>query len=114
MVACSDESTYLTPGTRKISFLMPFIGILEAVRASVVAAPVGSPLILDLRIDGVSCVNPKLQIDPAETSSITAAQQALIAVPLLPDGSEVSVDINQVGSTIAGAGLKVYLYVRRS
>jgi len=93
---------------------MPFIGMLEAVRASVAAAPLGSPLILDLRIDGVSCVNPKLQIDPAETSSITAAQQALIAVPLLPDGSEVSVDINQVGSTIAGAGLKVYLYVRRS
>jgi hypothetical protein len=32
----------------------------------------------------------------------------------LADDAEISIDIDQIGSTVAGAGLKVTLSVRRS
>lgn len=112
-LACSDETTALTAGVKKVAFRMPFAATLLAVRASVTTASTGSALVVDINEDDISVLSTKLSIDATEKTSVTAASLAVISDPALADDSEISVDIDQIGSTVAGSGLKVWLYVRR-
>jgi len=114
VIACSDEATALTTGTDKVRFRMPFAGTLTAVKASVNTAPVGSALVVDINESGTSVLSTKLSIDASETTSATAAVPAVISDSALADNSIISIDIDQIGSGTAGAGLKVSLYVTRS
>jgi hypothetical protein len=114
VVPVGDESTALTTGTGKIKFRMPFAATLLAVRAAVNTAPTGSTLIVDINEAGVSVLGTKLSIDASELTSTTAASAATITDSSLADDAEISIDIDQIGSTVAGAGLKVSLFVRRA
>lgn len=108
-IACSDETTALTTGTAKATFRMPFAFTLTAVRASVTTAPTGAVLTVDINEGGVSILSTKLTIDATEKTSTTAATPAVISDSALADDAEITIDIDTVGSTIAGAGLKVWL-----
>jgi len=108
-VAVSDETTALTTGTAKVTFRMPFAFTLSAVRASVTTAPTGSTLVVDINEGGTTILSTKISIDASEKTSTTAATAAVISDTALADDAEITIDIDQVGSTIAGAGLKVYL-----
>lgn len=108
-LACSDESSALTTGTAKFTFRMPHAMTLTAVRASVGTAPTGSSIIVDINEGGSSILSTKLSIDASEKTSTTAASAAVISDAALADDAEITIDIDQVGSTVAGAGLKVYL-----
>jgi hypothetical protein len=109
ILACSDETTALTAGTAKLTFRMPYAFTLTAVRASVTTAPTGSVLTVDINESGTTILSTKLTIDASEKTSTTAATAAVISDSSLADDVEITVDIDGVGSTIAGAGLKVYL-----
>lgn len=109
VVACSDETTALTTGTAKVTFRMPYAFTLSAVRASVTTAPTGSTLIVDINESGSTILSTKLSIDATEKTSTTADSAAVISDASLADDAEMTIDIDQVGSTIAGAGLKVTL-----
>lgn len=113
VIACSDETTALSTGTAKVTFRMPAAGTLTAVKATVTTAPVGSALIVDINEAGTSVLSTKLSIDDGEETSATAATPAVISDSALADDAEITIDIDQVGSGTAGAGLKVYLYVTR-
>lgn len=106
-VAASDETTALTTGTAKMTFRMPFAMTLTAVRASVTTAPTGSTLIVDINESASTILSTKLSIDASERTSTTAASAAVISDAALADDAEITIDIDQVGATIAGAGLKV-------
>jgi hypothetical protein len=108
-LAVSDETTALTTGTAKITFRMPYAFTLSAVRASVTTAPTGSTLIVDINEGGSTILSTKLSIDASEKTSTTAASAAVISDTALADDAEMTIDIDQIGSTIAGAGLKVVL-----
>ena len=108
-IACSDETTDLTVGTGKVTFRMPYAFTLTAVRASVTTAPTGSTLVVDINEGGASILSTKLSIDDSEKTSVTAAAPAVISDTALADDAEITIDIDQIGSTVAGAGLKVYL-----
>ena len=114
ILACSDETTALTTGTNKVQFRMPYAGTLTAVRASVNTAPTGAALVVDINEAGVSVLSTKLSIDATELTSTTAASAAVISDSALADDAVISIDIDQIGSTVAGAGLKVGLFVVRS
>jgi len=113
-VACSDESTDLATGTGVVTFRMPFAMTLTAVRASVTTAPTGSTVIVDINEGGTSVLSTKLSIDASEKTSTTAATAAVISDSALADDAEITIDIDQVGSTVAGAGLKVWLIGTRA
>jgi hypothetical protein len=108
-VAASDEATALTTGTAKVTFRMPFAMTLTAVRASVGTAPTGSTLVVDINEGGSTILSTKLSIDATEKTSTTAATPPVISDTALADDAEITIDIDQVGATIAGAGLKVTL-----
>lgn len=112
-VACSNETTALTTGTAE-TFRMPYAMTLTAVRASVTTAPTGSTLIVDINEAGSSVLSTKLSIDAGEKTSTTAATAAVISDSALADDAEITIDIDQIGSTIAGAGLKVWLIGKRA
>jgi hypothetical protein len=108
-LACSDETTALTTGTAKVTFRLPYAMTLTAVRASVTTAPTGSTLVVDVNEGGTSVLSTKLSIDATEKSSTTAATAAVISDSALADDAEITIDIDQIGATIAGAGLKLWL-----
>jgi hypothetical protein len=112
-IACSDETTDLTVGTAKVTFRMPFAATLAAVRANVNTAPTGSTLVVDMNEEGTTVLSTKLSIDASEKTSVTAAAPAVISDSALADDAEITIDIDQVGATIKGKGLKVWLYLRR-
>ena len=114
VIACSDETTALTTGTAKVTFRMPYAMTLTAVRASVTTAPTGSTLVVDINESGSSILSTKLSIDASEKTSTTAATAAVISDSALADDAEITIDIDQIGSTIAGAGLKVTLIGTRA
>lgn len=114
IIAASDETTALTTGTAKVTFRMPYAFTLTAVRASVTTAPTGSTLIVDINEGGTTILSTKLSIDATEKTSTTAASAAVISDAALADDAEITVDVDQIGSTIAGAGLKVILIGSRA
>jgi hypothetical protein len=114
IIACSDETTAITTGNGKVTFRMPYAFTLSAVRASVTTAPTGSTIIIDINEAGSTILSTKLSIDASETTSTTAASAAVISDTSLADDAEITIDFDQVGSTIAGAGVKVYLIGTRT
>jgi hypothetical protein len=59
--------------------------------------------------EGVSILSTKLSIDADEKTSTTASSAAVLSDTSLADDAEITVDFDQVGSTIAGAGVKIWL-----
>jgi hypothetical protein len=108
-IACSDEESDLTTGTAKVTFRMPYAFTLTAVRASVTTAPVGATVTVDINEGGTTILSTELTIDASEKTSTTAAVAAVISDSSLADDAEITIDIDQVGSSTAGKGLKVYL-----
>ena len=113
-LAASDETTDLTTGTAKVTLRMPFAMTLTAVRASVNTAPTGSALVVDINENGASVLSTKLSIDATEKTSTTAASAAVISDTSLADDAEVTIDIDTIGSTLPGKGLKVTLIGTRA
>jgi len=107
IVAVSDETTALTTGTGKVTFRMPYAAKLAAIRASVTTAPTGASLIVDIKEGGTTILSTLLSIDAGAKTSTTATTPAVISDTNLADDAEMKIDVTQVGSTIAGAGLKV-------
>lgn len=113
-VAASDETTDLTTGTAKITFRVPYGFTLTEVRASVSTAPVGANIVVDVNENGTGVFSTTLSIDAGEETSTTAATAAVISDTAIADDSEITVDIDQTGSTTAGQGLKIWLIGYRS
>ena len=110
-IACGDETTATAAATAVVTFHMPYAFTLTGIKAGVTTAPVGSVLTVDLNEAGATCLTTKLTIDASEKTSGTAATAAVIggAGPALADNALMTIDVDGVGSSTAGAGLKVYL-----
>ena len=108
-----DETTAVTTGNAKLTVRAPFAFTLTGARASVTTAPTGSALIVDVDLNGASVLSAanaqKINIDAGAKTSLTSANQPVIVTPTIPNDGELTFDIVQIGATIAGAGLKVYL-----
>jgi hypothetical protein len=113
IIACSDESTALTTGTAKVSFRMPYAFTLTAgeggLRASCNQAPTGAILTIDVNDSGTTIMDStKLTIAIGSTTSVGGTAPVLTDVALA-DNALMTIDIDQIGSSNAGTGLKVTL-----
>lgn len=110
LVAVSpDETTALTTGTGKYTLYLPADLVLVSVRATVSTAPTGSGIIVDINKNGTSILSTKITIDATTKTSALASVPPEISDTALADTDEITIDIDQVGATIAGAGLKILL-----
>ena len=113
-IACSDETTSLTTGTAKVTLRMPHALTLTAVRLNVNTAPTGSALVVNVLQGGSTIFSTKPQIDAGTKTSVGSGTAAVISTSALTDDAEITINIDQIGSTIAGKGLKVWLIGTRS
>lgn len=107
-VACSDEISDLTTG-KKVEFSVPTAMTVTKVKATLNTAPTGSGLTLDIRNSAVSLLSESLQIEDGSKTSTTATTQPTIENPNISEDDTISVHLQTVGSTITGAGLKIWL-----
>jgi hypothetical protein len=115
-IACSDETTALTVADNKAKFRCPYPIIPSEVRLSVSTAPTDAALIVDVvrETGAASIFTTKPQIDATEKSStLSGTPSVLVADTVLDDDEELSFHVDQIGSTVAGAGLKVTIIGRR-
>ena len=113
IVACSDEGTALTTGTAKVTFRMPYAFTLNAGAAGLTAscnqAPTGAILTIDVNDGGTTIMDStKLTIAIGSTTSVGGTAPVLTDVALAAN-AVITVDIDQIGSTNAGTGLKITL-----
>ena len=107
IIACSDETTALTTGT-KATFRMPYAFTVTAVRASLTTAGTGANLVtVDIHESGTTILSTKITIDATETTSVTAAAQPVISDASLADNAQMTIDIDQIDSGGVSAGLEV-------
>ena len=112
-IVVGDETTDLATGTAKVTFRVPYAMTVTGVRASVNTAPTGSTLIVDIKDGGTTIFSTKLSIDASEKTSQTATP-AVISDTALADDAEITINIDQVGSTVPGKGLKLWLIGTRA
>mgnify|MGYP003642642866 FL=1 len=110
ILPCASEDGSASVATGVVTFRVPSAFTLTGVRASCKLAPTGSTLIVDVNNGGTSVLSTKLSVDIGETTSTTAAVAAVISSPTIADDAVITIDIDQVGSTVAGTGVKVSLY----
>ena len=114
-IAFGDESTAHTTGTAKVSFHMPYEVILKEVKVSLVTAATGTDLFtVDLNDDGTSVFSTVVTLDASEKISSSAATPAVISSTSIAEDSLMTVDIDTIGNTVAGAGGKIYLIYNRT
>lgn len=114
IIPVSDEDTPLSAGTAKITFRMPYAFTLLTsplgVRGMVKTAATGGTLLtVDINEGGVSILSTKLTFNAGSKTTVGASTPAVISDTSLADDAEMAIDIDNVGSTIAGTGLKIAL-----
>jgi hypothetical protein len=111
IASCSDEHSPLTVDlvVPKTTFRAPYAMDLTNghVRISVTTAPVGGPLIVDLKMNGTSVFSTKVQIDAGATTSVGSSVPAVLSTLSVPDDAEFKPYVTAVGSSVAGTGLKI-------
>jgi hypothetical protein len=104
--ACSDETTALTTG-EKVAFYAPFAFTLTGVYACVTQTPAGSAVTVDVeKPAGTTLLSAVASIS---AGSFNASGTVSGGTQSIAQGDRVSIDIDQIGSGTAGAGLKVFL-----
>jgi hypothetical protein len=108
-MAVSDNTTDLATGT-VFTFYMPYAMTLTDIKASVLTAPTGAGLIVDVHDAGTTIMTTdKLNIDVTEFHTKDAGTQPALTDTALANNAKIEIIIDQVGSTVAGAGLVIYL-----
>jgi hypothetical protein len=115
VLVCSDKGVDIVAGV-DVERLdsMPFAGTLTGLKAAVLVAPTGAPIIIDVLKNGVSMLSTKIYIDAGTTSSTASTTQYVISTATIAINDKISINIDQPGATIAGKELKVFLNFERS
>ena len=110
-IAASDETTALTTGNGKTEFqIVDGAFTLTDIYATVTTAPTGSIMIIDVNLNGTTLMtSDKISIDAGDKTSDTATTPPDLTTTALTENGVITVDIDQIGSSVAGTGLKVYL-----
>ena len=115
-VQITDADTDVATGDGKAILNIPTLldgYVLKRVAASVTTAPVGAAISIQINnvTDNVDMLSTRLTIDAGEKTSATAATPAVIDTSHddVATNDVIRIDVDQVGSTTAGAGLVVRL-----
>jgi hypothetical protein len=79
---------------------------LSGVKISTNTAPTGSSLIVDIKSQGVSIFSV---LPVIAAGSEVGGNSAVLSTTSLSVDAEITIFINQIGSTNAGTGLKVWM-----
>lgn len=92
----------------------PYAYTIENLILTSSVAPTGSTLIADLNVNGTSILATKISIDISELNSTTAATPYVLTTNTISKGSRITVDLDQVGATVAGSDVQLLMFVTRA
>lgn len=98
----------LAVGTTKAFVPIPFDMEITKVKAHVLTAPTGADLIIDINVNGTSIYTTQAN-RPTIASGNTFVEADLPDSLSISENDMVTIDIDQVGSTIAGSNLAVVI-----
>jgi hypothetical protein len=105
IVFARDYEVTITQGRQAYRF--PFAATLVGVSACMGVPCTGSPTILDINVDGISIFTN--QANRPQVPPITGdLPEITLNVPIVP-GNRVTIDIDDIGSTLAGEDLSVFV-----
>lgn len=109
LLACTDETSYITTTGVKFTYRAPQAFTLTGVRGSLTTACSTGTFTVDIHKNGTSVLSTKLTFDAGEETTVTAATAAVIGTDEFNDDDEITIEVDDVGD--AGArGLKVTLF----
>ena len=94
----------LVAGTNQLSWISPIAGTIGTIYAKVGTAPTGADLNIDINKNATSIFTTDLTIAATATTGNVAPATSAVAV-----GDVFTLDIDQVGSTVAG-GSDLWIY----
>lgn len=110
--AISGPLTAPTVGTLRFRF--PFGATIKGVSAAVNTAPTGATIILDINRNGVSIFPAAPKPTIAIGAFDTGVAEAIPDTTSIVSGQYLQVDIDQVGSVVAGSDLTVFIRYRQT
>lgn len=114
-LALSANGVDLDAVTDIDDYTFPFDFELVEVATSTITAPTGSTLITDINLTGTGTIlSTKISQDVGELNSYTAATPPVLSTTTFSKGDQLTFDRDQVGSTVAGQGQKLFLIGRRT
>jgi len=114
-VAVSDETSDLTTGTNKTKFRMPYAGTITLITGSLSTVATGGTLLaVDINKNSSTILSTKMTFDASESTTTTATTPLVISDTVIAIDDEFEVDIDAVGSTDTGKGLKIIIVYTRT
>lgn len=96
----------LTVDTKLCSVIAPFSMTIAEIRIAVDTAPTGADLIVDVNKNGITLYTTQAN-RPTITATNTSATATDPDVTSIAVGDKISIDVDQIGSTVAGENLMV-------
>jgi hypothetical protein len=101
-----------TVGTNKarVPFIMPYAGVIKRCTIAAGTAPTGAALICDINKGGVTIwatQGNRIQLAAGATTGF----QSVFGTTAVAQGDAITIDIDQIGSTVAGKDIFVQLWV---
>lgn len=110
-----SRSGALTVGTGSADFMFPYAVTILGISASVTTAPTGASVILDVDKNGTTIfTNQANRPTIAASATATASEVTNMDVTSFAAGDKIRVNIDQIGSTVAGSNLTVVVRYRRA
>ena len=85
---------------------------ITGVRASVGTAPTGTSVIVDVNVGGTTIFTTQANRPVIAAGAFTSGKITNMNITSVPTGAYLTIDVDQVGSTIAGGQLTVQMEVR--
>lgn len=101
----------LATGTGKARFYVEEACVIKSVRASVNTAPTGAAILVDVNKNGTTIWSTQGNRPTIAISGFTSGSVTNMNTTALAAGDYLTVDIDQVGSTVAGADLTVTVWL---
>ena len=114
-IAFTDETSDLTTGDAKAGFHMPnYATTLLEVSVGTSIAPTGSAAIFDFEENGTTVLSTLITIDAGTKTSEDAGTPPVISDSAIAANAFMTVNTDQIGSGVAGAGAKLYVKYKRA
>lgn len=100
-----------TTGNTKAGAIVGVAGTIVDVRAYLDTAPTGSSFIVDVNKNGTTLFTTAANM-PTIAASANASSTTLPDITAVAAGDRLTIDVDQIGSTVAGSGLYVTVTIK--
>jgi len=114
VIPLSDETSDLTTGDGVYTFYLPYDLTIDKMYLSLNTQCAGADVIVDVQKNGTTMFSSSNSYKVAQGTNISTTQPDFTNNTYFPIGSKMSFNIDQIGSSTAGAGLKVMIHGHRT